>query len=312
MGEIDLRFIVYVLSAGITAGTPILFAAIGEIITQKSGVMNIGVEGMMLMGAMSGFMFTNMTGNRWLGLLGAMVFCAILGALLAFLLVKLRANQVATGIAFIIFCIGLSSLLGKPYLGKVPPDAFKSFKLEALNDMPLLQLFLQQDEMVIIALLLAVAAWFFIYRTKYGLYLRATGDQPGAVDSAGINIYRIRMIAVIIGSVFAGMGGAYLSLGYSLSWVEGMTAGRGWLAIALVNFSLWNPLNAVAGAYIFGIFHSLGLRLETLGVGIPPYFLRMIPYLLPIIILVLVSWLNKRKVNVAPRTLGVPYIREGK
>lgn len=312
MAEIDARFFVYILAAGITAGTPVLLASLGEIITQKSGVMNLGIEGMMLMGAMSGFMFTNLTGSKWLGLLGVVVISAVLGLILGFMLVKLRANQVATGIAFLIFCTGLSSLMGKPYLGTVSADTFSKFQFESLSNFPLLQLLLQQDAMVYIAIILAILTWFLIYRTKFGLYLRATGDSPSSVDSLGVNVYGIRIFAVVIGCVLIGLGGAYLSLAYSLSWIEGMTNGRGWLALALVNFAVWKPFNAIVGAYLFGIFYSLSLRLETIGVAISPYFLRMIPYILPILILVIINWARKRKANVAPATLGVPYIREGK
>ena len=309
MAGIDAQFFVYIIASGIMAGTPILLASLGEILNQKSGVMNIGLEGMMLMGAIVGFIFGNKSGNRWIGLLAAMVACGILGAILSFLLIKLRANQVATGIAFLILCSGLASYIGKPWLGVVPADSFDKFKWESLHDLPLLRTLLQQDEMVVVALILAIVLWVLIYRTRLGLYIRAAGDAPAALDSAGVSVFKIRSGCLMVGSMIAGMGGAYLSMGYALQWVEGMTAGRGWLAIALVNFALWNPLNAIWGAYLFGMFHTLGLRLETLGLGVSPYFLRMIPYFLPIVILVLIQLINKRKANVTPKMLGVPYVR---
>lgn len=313
MNNFDLvGFIVYVLSAGIMAGTPILLASLGEIVTQRSGVMNIGVEGMMLVGAIFAFMFTNMTGSRWLGLLGAMGICAILSLILGLLLIQLRANQVATGMAFIIFCSGLSSLVGKPYLGEVAKDAFSKFSWTGLEAYPRLRQFLQQDEIVIIAIAIAILLWFVLYRTRWGLYIRAAGDNPAALDCVGVNIYKIRYLSLILGGMLCGMGGAYLSTGYSLFWIENMTAGRGWLAIALVNFSLWNPLYAILGAYIFGVFHILSLRLETLGIGISPYYLRMIPYFLPIIVLIIIKKFSRSKLHAAPQSLGLPYYREGK
>lgn len=307
-----LGFVTYIFAAGIMAGTPILLAALGEILTERSGLMNLGVEGMMLVGAITAFMFTNISGNRWIGMLGAVILCGILGLAVAFLLIRLRANQVATGMAFLIFAAGLSSVLGKPYLGVVAEDSFKRFSIPQLDNYPKLQQILQQDEMVIVAVVLAVVIWFILFRTRWGLYIRSAGDDPAALDCVGVNVYKVRYISFVVGCMLCAMGGAYLSTGYSLFWIENMTAGRGWMAIALVNFALWNPLYAVIGSYLFGIFHILSLRLETLGVAISPYFLRMIPYILPIIILVLMKQFNKGKTQIAPKTIGVPYLREGK
>jgi simple sugar transport system permease protein len=305
-------FLIFVISAGIMAGTPILLASLGEILGQRAGVMNIGVEGTMLTGAVLAFIFTNIFSNRWLGMLFAMLICAVINLVLGFLLIHLRANQVATGMAYLIFSMGLSSILGKAYLGTVAADYFKRFELSSLDAYPKLQQFLSQDEIVLLALVLAVSMWFILFRTKWGLYVRAAGENPSGLDCVGVNIFRIRYISFVVGGMMCAMAGAYLSTGYNLFWIENMTAGQGWMAIALVNFSLWNPLLAVAGSYLFGIFHILSLRLETLGVGIPSYFLRMIPYFLPIIILIFVRIFSKSRMHLAPSALGKAYIRESR
>lgn len=304
----DLRTIVWVILMGITAGTPLLFSSVGEILGEKAGVLNIGLEGFMLMGAITGFIGSYQTGNKWIALLMVIGVCGILGLIFSFVLITLRANQIATGIAFTIFGTGFSTILGKPFIGVVARDTFKKLTLSNLSNLPLLQLLLKQDLLAFIALALAIIAWIFVYKTKFGLHLSAAGDNPSALDSLGVNVITQRYIYTTLSSILAGIGGAYLSLAYSPVWIEGMSAGRGWLTIALVNFALWNPLYAIVGSYIFGIFYVLGYRVESMGINIPSYFLRMLPYILPIIVLILSKIRNKK--NYMPRFLCLPYIRE--
>jgi len=306
----DVRTVIWILSMGITAGTPLLLASVGEILSEKSGVLNLGIEGLMLMGAITGFMVSFLTGNKWIALLVVMAVSTILGLIISFILITLRANQIATGIAFTIFCTGLSAIVGKSYIGIVVNNTFKKINFEVLNGFPLAELLLNHDILVYIAFFLAIAAWFLMYKTKTGLHLRAAGDSPATLDSLGVNVVFQRYLFTTVGSVFAGISGAYLSLAYSPSWIEGMAAGRGWLTIALVNFALWNPLYAIAGAYLYGIFYALSFRLEAMGVAVPSYFLRMLPYIFPIIILIISKLKNKR--NYAPKYLSLPYIREAK
>jgi len=308
----DIRTIFWILSMGITAGTPLLFTATGEVLSERASVLNLGLEGLMLIGAMTGFWFGNLTGSRWLALLMVMVVCGFLGLVLGFLMITLRTNQIATGIAFTIFCTGLTSILGKPFLGVVAKSPFKKIPMPFLDGLPLLKLLLNQDVLVYLALLIAILAWLFMYETKSGLHLRASGDNPGTVDSLGVSVFGIRYLYTIVGSMLAGIGGAYLSLAYSPSWIEGMAAGRGWLTIALVNFALWNPIRGILGAYLFGIFYALSYRIEAMGIAVPSYFLRMIPYVLPILILIMVSLRNKQHGSPAPKSLCLPYIRESK
>ena len=306
----DFSTILWIISTGITAGTPLLFSSVGEILTEKAGVLNVGIEGFMLIGAMTGFMASYQTGNKWIALLVVIGVCMILGLILSFVLITMRANQIAAGISFTIFCIGLSMFLGKPFIGVVTRDTFKKLTLSSLDKFPILQLLLKKDLLVFIALAIAIIAWVFIYRTKFGLHLRAAGDNPSTLDSLGVNVIVQRYIYTTLGSILAGIGGAYLSLAYSPSWIEGMSAGRGWISIALVNFALWNPIYAIGGAYLFGIFNILGFRLEAMGIALPSYFLRMLPYIFPIMILIL-SKLRSKK-NYAPRYLCLPYVREAK
>ena len=309
---LEASTIIWIISMGIVAGTPLLFAALGELLAERSGVLNLGIEGFMLLGAMAGFMATFYTGNKWFGLLAVMAICALLGIVIAFLLVTLRANQIATGISFTIFCTGLTTIIGKPMLGQLAADSFDKIEMPFLSGLPLLKLIMEKDLMVYLAVLLCIAVFIFIKYTKAGLYLKAAGVNPGALDSMGVNVFRIRYLYVIVSSMLAGLGGAYLTLAYTQTWVEGMSAGRGWLAIALVNFALWKPVRAIFGAYLFGFFYAFSFRLEAIGIAVPSNFIKMLPYLLPILVLILLNFNKKSEGAVAPLALGLPYSREEK
>ncbi len=303
--------LVAILATAITAGTPILFAALGEILAERAGVLNLGVEGMMLVGAVCGFICALQTANPWAGMFLAMLAGGLLALIHAFLTVTMKANQVVSGLALTMFGTGLSGYLGKSYVGTALPVPFENYTVPVLGNIPLLgPVFFQHDPMVYISYLLVPALWFLIFRTKAGLHMRAVGENPAAADSVGVNVFLTRYIYVIAGGMLTGIGGAYLSLNYVPSWMENMTAGRGWIAVALVIFATWNPVHALWGSYLFGGIDALGFRLQTLNVLVSPYFLKMLPYLLTIAVLILVTRRNMVNRIGSPRALGLPYDRE--
>lgn len=300
-----------ILVTGIMAGTPILLAATGEIIAERSGVLNMGVEGMMLIGAVTAFIASARTGSLGIALAASMLTGGAAALIMAFLAVTLRANQVACGIALTIFGTGLSAYLGKTLIGAPPVTSLKPVSVPGLSAIPGIGgFFAKFDAMVYAAALLALAVWFVLFRTKIGLMLRSCGENPAASDSAGIGVFAARYGSVAAGGVFAGLGGAYLALAFSPSWVENMTAGRGWIAIALVVFAMWNPMRALLGSYIFGIIDSLGLHLQAAGVTIPSFVLKMLPYLFTLAVLIAMTRETKTRRAATPASLGVPYSRE--
>lgn len=304
----SFSLVTVVLAAAITAGTPILYASLGELICERAGVLNLGVEGMMLVGAVTGFIVTVQTGNHWLGF-GMGIFCGGLVALIhAFLSVTLHANQVVSGLALTMFGTGLSGYLGQKMVGIPLESPFRAFDLPGLSNIPCLgPIFFQHDALVYLSYILIPLCWYLLFRTSAGLNLRAVGEHPGAADAAGLNVAAFRYFAVVAGGMLAGAGGAYLSLAYSPSWVQNMSAGRGWIAVALVIFAMWNPLRALLGAYLFGGIEALGFRLQAVGITVSPFFLRMLPYLFTILVLVLVT--SGRNAG-APAALGISYERE--
>lgn len=300
-----------ILATGIIAGTPILLAALGELISEQAGVLNLGVEGMMLIGAVCGFMVTLSSGSQWIGLAAAVVAGGLMAFIHAFLSISLRANQVVSGLALTIFGTGLSGFLGKSLIGVPLPVTFKPIAIPLLSDIPVLGVSLfKHDALVYLTYLLTLVCWFVLYRTKTGLKVRAVGESPGAADAAGINVYAVRYICVILGGMLSGAAGAYLSLAYAPSWLENMTAGRGWIAVALVIFATWNPVKALFGSWLFGAVDVLGFHLQTLGITISSFFLKMLPYIVTIIVLTIVSRETKKRHVATPSCLGVPYNRE--
>jgi len=307
----DLNMIIAVLAAAITSGTPILFVALGEIITEKSGVQNLGLEGMMIVGAVTGFIAVVATENLYLAIAAAALGGASLALIHAFITITLKANQVVSGLALTIFGIGLSGYLGKPYVGLPAPVKFEVVPIPLLSKIPIVgQIFFQHNMLVYFSYILVFLLWFYMYRTRQGLNLRATGENPGAADSLGVNVFKLRYLYTLVGGMLAGLGGAYLSLASAPSWVQNMTAGRGWLAVALVIFAVWNPARAVLGAYLFGGVEALGFRLQALGVTVSPFLLDMMPYLLTIIVLTLVTINTAHKHLGEPESLGKAYSRE--
>jgi ABC-type uncharacterized transport system permease subunit len=278
-----------ILVAAVAAGTPMVFAALGELVTEKSGVLNLGVEGMMLMGAVTGFAVASQTGNPWLGAAAGMVAGAAMALIFAVLTLNLMANQVASGLALTLFGIGLSAFLGKPYesvsLVVTPPPA-----IPLLSQIPVVGPLLFNYHLLVYAswALFAAIAWF-LYKSRAGLVLRSIGESPESAHAIGYPVIRIRYLATLFGGAMAGLGGAYLSEFYAPLWVEGMTAGRGWIALALVVFATWRPARVMIGAYLFGGVTIAQFFAQGAGVSIPSQFLSSLPYLATIVVLVFIS-----------------------
>lgn len=301
---------VSLLAAAITAGTPLLLAAEGELLAERAGILNLGVEGMMLVGAVAGFMGVQATGSPWIALGIAMGAGGLMALIHGVLSIRLRANQVVSGLALTIFGGGLSGYLGKSYIGEPAVAKFTNLSFGPLSEIPFLgPILFRHDPLVYIAFFLAPILWFFIYRTRPGLVLRVLGENPAAADALGIPVDRLRFLYVILGGMLAGAGGAYLSLSFSPSWLENMTAGKGWIALALVIFGLWNPLRVMVGAYLFGLVDALGFFLQLQGVTISVFLLNMLPYAFTLLVLVLVQKIQGGGLG-SPAKLGVPYHRE--
>jgi len=293
------------------AGTPLLFAALGGILIERSGIIQLGAEGLMLMGAVTAAMTFLATASPPLSLLAVLVVTGVLGLLHAFLTVTLRANQIVSGLAMTLFGAGLSAYLGKSITGMPLSGAVPKIDLNGLDSVPFLGPALGHlDLFTWISLVVVLVLYLYLYHTSWGLHLRAVGDNPATADVMGIRVQGFRYGCVIIGSMLMGLGGANLLMVFSPTWIEGMTAGRGWIAVALIIFARWNPLYALGAAYFFGLLDTVGFRMQLAGSPIPSYFLKMIPYLLTIAVLILVGWRTKNKLSGSPLALGIPYIRE--
>jgi simple sugar transport system permease protein len=289
-----MNLILMVIIAAITAGTPLLLATMGEIIAERSGVINLGLEGLMLVGALAGFTTSHYTGSPVLGMLIAGCAGGIMSSIHAFLVINLRCNQIVSGLAIAILGSGVTSFFGRRMIGQTA----KGFN-PIISDL---------DIIVFMSLIMAFVLWIFIRYTLWGLNLSSVGQNPSASDAAGLNVLRIRHAAVIFGGAMAGFGGAYLSLAYTQMWIENMTSGRGWIAIALVIFSVWDPVKALLGAYLFGGVMAATLRIQAIGAQVPVYLLNMAPYVVTIIALIFITAFGK-KIG-APKALGLPFSRE--
>lgn len=298
---------VAILIGAIRAGTPLVFAALGELITEKSGVLNLGVEGMMLVGAVVGFIATVATGNPYIGILAAIAAGAAMSLVFGFLTLTLLTNQVATGLALTIFGIGLSAFLGIPYVG-TPIEGLKPVAIPVLSEIPVVgPLLFSHDILIYVSILLFAVIAYFLYRTRGGLILRAVGESHDAAHAIGYHVIAIRYLAVMFGGACAGLAGAYLSLVYTPQWAENMTAGRGWIALALVVFATWRPGRVIAGAYLFGGITIVGLHIQALGFEISSHLVATLPYLATIVVLALISRdATKIRLN-APASLGKPF-----
>ncbi len=292
------------LVATLRAATPLLLAGFGELVAERSGVLNLGVEGMMLVGASAGFLATAATGNPAAGLLAAMLAGAAMAAAFAALTLYLYTNQVATGLALTIFGVGLSALIGAPFQSIAITGLATRLWPGLSHAGPLVQQVLLVDPLVWLALLLPFAVSLFLYRSRLGLVLRAVGESAEVSHALGYPVRRVRLLAVLFGGAMAGLGGAYLSLAYTPMWSENMVAGRGWIALALVVFSTWKPLWLALGALLFGFVTIAQYQAEELGLHVNPQLLAMLPYLVTVLVLVLISRDRVRLKLSAPAALG--------
>lgn len=314
---------IIVLQAGVATGTVLLFATVGEIFAERAGVLNLGVEGMMLIGAMSAYSVAVLQGNPWLGLVVAMAVAGLLSLLHGVISIHFQADQVVSGLSLTFLGAGLSLVFGEGLSKAGAISLLPSVSIPLLSRVPVVGpvLFTDQSVLVYLGYLFVPAAWFYINRTRPGMHLRAVGEHPAAADALGINVYRLRYAYVFVGGVLAGLAGATISLAISPGWFSEMTtSGQGWIAVGLVIFAQWNPLRAAFGSYAFGALRRLILDLQgpttLLGLRNPffynPYlgfFLQMVPYAFTILVLVIGSREAIRKRLGAPAALGTPYVR---
>ncbi|RLD08157.1 MAG: ABC transporter permease [Chloroflexota bacterium] len=285
---LSMTVLVGILASGIRLATPYLYAAIGETFGQRSGVLNLGVDGQMLMGAFTAFYVAIKTGNLWLGILSAMVAGALMGLAMAFVTVNLHAEQGISGIGFYLFGLGLSDLLFQKLLGTVETvKGFPKIQIPFLSDIPVVgEIFFRQNVLVYIAFALVPVAWFILNKTTLGLKIRAVGENPEAADSLGVSVARIRYFTIILGGTLSGVAGASMSIALVNVFQQNMTSGLGFIAVALVYFGAWRPWGVLAGALLFSLVNSLQLWIQVLGIPIPSDIAVMMPYILTILVLV--------------------------
>lgn len=299
----SIEFLVPVLAAAVQSGTPILYATLGEMVTERSGVLNLGVEGMMIVGAFAGFFSLYLTGSPWLAFLIAGVASALMGMLHGTVCLVFSGNQVVSGLALTILGTGLADYLGTPYIG-TETAGFNQLSVPFLSELPLVgPVFFQQNALVYVSFFMAPLLWWYLSRTKWGLALRAAGENPSAVAAAGLSPKALRWVGVSLGGFIVGLGGGYLSLAALHAWTSGITGGRGWIAVALVIFAFWRPGRAVFGAYLFGGVIAFQMHLQATGTTIPSSFLAMFPYVLTLLVLLYSS--ARGKGRAAPAALGV-------
>jgi len=303
----SVTVLVGILASGIRLATPYLYAAIGETFGQRSGVLNLGVEGQMLMGAFAAFYVALTTGNLWLGVLAALLVGALMGLAMAFVTVHLHAQQGISGIGFYLFGLGLSDLLFQKLLGTVETvNGFPKVHIPVLSDIPGIgEIFFSQNVLVYLAFALVPIAWFVLNKTTLGLKIRAVGENPDAADSLGISVVRVRYFTIILGGTLAGMAGASMSIALLNVFQQNMTSGLGFIAVALVYFGAWSPWGVMAGALLFSMVNSLQLWIQVLGIPIPSDIAVMMPYVLTILVLVV----TVKRVR-APSALTRPFERE--
>lgn len=302
------NMIISTLIRTLVAGTPLLLGTLGEIVTERSGVLNLGVEGMMAVGAMTAFAVTLTTGSPWLGLLTAVLAGTLAAAIHAFVSITLKANQVVSGLALTMLGLGVSGLFGKPFIGRPLPSKLNTLSIPGLSNIPVVgRILFSQDPLFYIAVVVGILLWILLSRTRWGIEIRSVGENPAAAEVQGISVARIRYLCVLLGGALAGMAGAHLSLVYSKSWTEGLTGGRGWIVIALTIFALWNPLRAFLGAFLFGCIFVLQYLLQP--IGVPPNLLSMMPYLATLAVLLAGGLRKDHRRLMAPAKLGEAYTK---
>ncbi|RFZ86615.1 ABC transporter permease [Shinella sp. WSJ-2] len=297
-----------ILLTVITAATPLVLASIGELVTERTGVLNLGVEGMMVMGAAIAFAVTQMTGSPYIGILAGIAGGALFSLLFGFLTLTLVANQVATGLALTILGLGISGQIGEPYVG-MSGTKLQPIVIPLLSDIPFLgPLLFKQDIIFYVSIALVLGVNWFLFKSRAGLKIRAIGDNHGSAHALGIHVIRTRYLAVMFGGACAGLAGAQLSLVYTPQWVENMSAGRGWIALALVVFASWRPWRLLAGGYLFGAVSISQLHAQAAGIHIPSQFLSALPYIATVVVLILISH-NRRMTQInTPACLGKPFV----
>jgi simple sugar transport system permease protein len=300
----NLLSLLGVISSAIFSGTSLLYTTLGEVVGERSGIVNLGLEGVLLVSASSGFAVTVATGNPYLGMLVAMLAGGLMNMILGYLVIRRQANQLASGLALMFFGFGVSALIGKPYVG-AKINGLPRLVVPGLEHLPRLYTSLFQfDILIFLAVPAAFLIWWLLYRTKWGLGLRAVGENADAAFASGRDPRLIRFQALFLGGLLAGVGAAHLSIAYTMNWTEYMTGGRGFIAVALVIFSRWHPLRAISGALLFSGAVAFQLLLQSSGVDVSPFLLDTIPYLLTLI--VLMAWGGNRK-HAAPASLGRVY-----
>jgi ABC-type uncharacterized transport system permease subunit len=292
----------------IVASTPLLLAALGELVAERSGVLNLGVEGMMIMGAVAGFIATFETGQPLIGILAAVLAGMLTASLFAFVTLVLVANQVASGLALTLLGLGFAALIGEPY-ANAPGVKLEQIHIPGLSDLPFVgPIVFGQDPLVYLTVVLVIAVSWFMFRTRGGLILRAVGDNHTSAHALGYGVVRVRFLAVLFGGACAGLAGAYLSLVSTSQWLDNMTAGRGWIALALVVFATWLPWRLAIGALLFGAVGILQFHAQALGVRVPAQFLSALPYLITIVVLVLISGNRLLMRSNTPAMLGQSFV----
>ena len=298
------------LDATVRAGTPILFATLGAIINERAGIINLGIEGLMLIGALAGFAGTFTSGSLLIGVLAAFVASFVAGSIHAFITVQLRGNQIVSGLALTMFGIGITALFGKQFVGQTI-KGFERVAIPGLAKLPLIgKPIFNQNLLIYFSFFLVIAIWWFLYRTRWGLVIRTLGENPAAADTCGVPVNLYRFFAVTIGSGLVGIGGAYLSLASTPMWIENMSAGRGWIAVALVIFAGWSSPKALLGAYLFGGITAMQLRFQAMGTTVSVHILQMLPYFFTIVVLVISTMRLQNGAGQQPESLGLPYDRE--
>jgi len=301
-------WIITTFSRSLAYGTPLLLGTLGEIYAERSGVLNLGVEGMMIMGAYSAFTTAYISGNPWLGILVAAVVGGAFSLIHAFASVTLKANQVVSGLSLTMLGLGLSGMFGRGWEGKPLPVSIPKITVSGLSKIPFLGpiFFEGQNLIVYLTILLVPLLWYILYRTRIGITIRSVGESPATADSLGINVNRVRYVCVFVGGILAGVAGGYLSVAYRPAWTEGMTAGMGWIVIALTIFAFWNPAYGMLGAYLFAALYHLAFRLQP---WVSPELLKAMPYAFAILVLIFVSRGTLQKRMGAPAALSLPYTR---
>jgi simple sugar transport system permease protein len=297
-----------ILLTVITAATPLVIAALGELVTERAGVLNLGVEGMMIMGAVCAFAATQMTGSPYIGIVAGIVGGGLFSLLFGFLTLTLVANQVATGLALTILGLGISGQLGESFVGQ-PGIKLQPIVIPLLSDIPFVgRVLFAQDLTFYLSIALVIGINWFLFKSRRGLKLRAIGDNHGSAHALGINVIRTRYLAVLFGGACAGLGGAQLSLVYTPQWVENMSAGRGWIALALVVFASWRPWRLLAGGYLFGAVTIGQLHAQAFGIGIPSQVLSALPYVATIVVLIIISHNRRTTLINTPASLGKAFV----